>query len=417
MKVSVKIVEIAEFYSERGGGVRTYTHQQLAASARHGHETIIVAPGPEDREQVLSGGKIVWVKAPRLIVDPRYHIFMSSAAVERVIAREMPDILVGASPWKGGWIAGQWQDPHHRISPVKILFMHADPMAVYAYTLLGGVMSRPGIDKMFSWFWRYLGSLSEGYDATLVGGSWLARRFTSFGLQRVIAVPFGAELSTFSPSFRNADLRAAMLRACGLPDTATLVITVGRHHPEKRLDTVIAAIEKAQQKKPIGLYMVGDGLMRRWVERHASRVPNICLAGQINDRQRLASCMASADVLLHGSGSETYGLVLAEALASGLPIVVPDQGGAADFADPAFAEIYVTGDAVSAANALLRLVGRNRESGSLAAEIAARTKIGSDSDHFARLHAFYAELLARRQVRSNANELPSPLNASLAPRI
>ncbi len=400
----VKIVEISEFYSESGGGVRTYTHQKLEASARLGHETVIVAPGAENREQSLPGGKIVWVKSPRLIVDPRYHIFVSSSAVDSLIAREAPDILVGASPWKGGWIAGQWRDPDQRLNPVKVLFMHADPMAVYGYTLLGRFISQPAIDKMLSWFWRYLARLSACYDSTLVGGSRLARRFTNFGLVRVSAIPFGADLSTFSPKLRSENFRRSMLDACRLPETATLVLTVGRHHPEKRLDTVIAAIKTAQRTRPFGLYVVGDGLMRRRVERLAVRVPNVYVAGQINDRQRLASCMASADILLHGSGAETYGIVIAEALASGLPIVVPDQGGAADFAEQEYAEVYVTGDHAAAAHALLKIMGRNRGAAASAAENAARTRIGSDSNHFDQLHTFYAELLARRHRSDHANE-------------
>ena len=70
----MKVADIAEFYSEHGGGVRSYVHQKLAASARLGHETVVIAPGPADREDRVSGGKIVWVKAPRLALDPRYHI-------------------------------------------------------------------------------------------------------------------------------------------------------------------------------------------------------------------------------------------------------------------------------------------------------------------------------------------------------
>ena len=41
----MKVADVSEFYSEQGGGVRTYVLQKLAASARLGHETVIIAPG------------------------------------------------------------------------------------------------------------------------------------------------------------------------------------------------------------------------------------------------------------------------------------------------------------------------------------------------------------------------------------
>ncbi|MEQ9448311.1 MAG: glycosyltransferase, partial [Rhodospirillaceae bacterium] len=100
----MKVVEIDEFYSERGGGVRMYTNQKLAACAELGHNTVIIAPGAEDREDVVPGGKIVWVKAPRIPLDPRYHMFVGRRAIDAIIEQESPDVLVGASPWRGGWI-------------------------------------------------------------------------------------------------------------------------------------------------------------------------------------------------------------------------------------------------------------------------------------------------------------------------
>ena len=101
----MKIADISEFYSERGGGVRTYVQQKLAASARLGHETLIIAPGPETREDKVVGGRIIWVKAPVLAVDPRYHIFVGLEGVRAVLEREKPDIVEGSSPWRGGWAA------------------------------------------------------------------------------------------------------------------------------------------------------------------------------------------------------------------------------------------------------------------------------------------------------------------------
>jgi len=407
----MKIADISEFYSAHGGGVRTYVRQKLAASARLGLETIIIAPGPEDREELASGGKIVWVKAPVLPLDPRYHIFTSGAGVRAVLDRERPDVVEGSSPWRGGWIAATWTG-----DAVKALFMHADPVAVYPQTLLGGTLGRARVDRMFGWFWAYLRRLNGQFDATIVAGDWLAQRFRNFGMTDLHAVPMGVDRDVFFPARRANGARTEMLHACGLPEDAQILISVGRHHPEKRLDTVMDAVAIANATTPVGLFLVGDGITRRAVERKAARSPHIHVAGQIHDRARLATLMASADALIHGSASETYGIAVAEALCCGTPIIVPDAGGAADFADDACGESYAAGDAQAGAAAILRLLARNNAGLRQAAEIKAATKIGPADAHFDHLFAFYEKLVREKSSAGGAPVAPKGHSNSLRQR-
>lgn len=388
----MKIADITEFYSEHGGGVRTYVTQKLEASARMGHETIIVAPGAADREERLPGGKIVWVKAPVLPVDRRYHIFTRARGVWDVLDREQPDIVEGSSPWRGGWIASGWQG-----QATKVLVMHADPVAVYPHTLLGRVMNGPRIDRLFGWFWSYLRNLNQGFSATVVAGEWLARRFETFGLRNLAVVPFGVERTIFTPQARDAAVHARMLAACGLKHGAVL-LAVGRHHPEKRLGVLIDAAAQANKTLPTGLFIIGDGPTRALVERHAARHAHIHIAGQIADRRQVASYMASADALLHGSASETFGLAVAEALCCGTPIIVPSAGGAADFADQTCSESYTAGDAKAAAHAIVRLLTRDRDALHRAALALAAQKIGPAETHFERLFGLYEELHRKAKV-------------------
>lgn len=395
----MKIADISEFYSTHGGGVKTYVHEKLAASARLGLQTIIIAPGPADREDILPGGKIVWVKAPVLPVDPRYHIFTRRAGVFAVLDREQPDVVEGSSPWRGGWIAAHWQSAKGKRA-VKSLFMHADPVAVYPQTFLGGALGRVRVDALFGWFWSYLRRLNSHFDTTLVAGEWLAGRFESFGLTNLHAVPMGVDRQTFHAARRDAAARRVMATACGVTEDAALLISVGRHHPEKRLATVMEAVARANTTRPVGLYLVGDGLARKAVERTAARLnargAHIHVAGQIRDRDRLAALMASADALIHGSASETYGIAVAEALCSGTPIIVPDAGGAADFSDAALGEIYPAGDSVAAGDAILRLLARDNAALRHAAAAKAAAKIGPAGDHFDKLFALYEKMAAEK---------------------
>jgi len=389
----MKIIDIAEFYSPQGGGVRTYIHHKLEASARLGHQTVIIAPGPHDREEVRRGGKIIWVKAPRLPLDRRYHLFRNMAGAHHILDREAPDVVEGSSPWMGGWIAACWPGP-----AVKSFFFHQDPVASYPQTFLGPLFGARGVDRLFSWFWAYLRKLTARFDTSIVSGEWLASRMENFGLRRPQAIPLGIDRKNFSPILRNRAERRRMLAACGLDcEDAALFVTVSRHHPEKHLGTLIDAFEKASRRQPMGFFLIGDGPSRRWVERRAARTPGVYVAGAVTDRQVLARYLASADAMLHGCASETFGIVIAEALCSGLPLVVPNVGGAAELAAADYAETYPAGNADACAEAIARLLAQTRAPLGAAAVKAAQSRVHSPEDHFRALFAHYERLIEQQR--------------------
>ncbi len=141
------------------------------------------------------------------------------------------------------------------------------------------------------------------------------------------------------------------------------------------------------------LVVFGDGPLRSWVERSARGVSRVHIAGFVADRRFIAGALASADGLIHGSAAETYGFVVAEALSSGTPVIVPDRGGAFDFATPACSEVYRPGDARDCANAIARLLRRDTTALRQASLAQARAHVGSQEDHFEQLFALYARLL------------------------
>lgn len=305
----MKIVDISEFYSPTGGGVRNYVDHKFRAAARLGHFLTVIAPGTENRVEPREGGKIIWVETPQLPFDKNYRMFWGVKDVWRIVDAEAPDVLEGSSPWRGGWLAANWPG-----TAVKMLFMHADPVAVYPQTLLRGKLSPSTIDCLFGWYWWYLRRLNARYDGCVVAGSWLAERFADYGLQNLHVVPFGVETKWFRPGLRDEALRAEMLAKCGLGPDAALILNIGRHHPEKRVGTAIAAMAEAQTSKPMGLYVIGDGFIRNSIEAKAERANHIYMAGWVKERGLLASMIASADALLHGSSAETYGFVVGKSV-------------------------------------------------------------------------------------------------------
>ena len=110
--------------------------------------------------------------------------------------------------------------------------------------------------------------------------------------------------------------------------------------------------------------------------------------------------MASADALIHGSAAETFGLVLAEALCSGTPLIVPDAGATATFAGPGYAETYRAGDAVDGAGAILRLLAGDRAGAIAGAALAAaNAQVFTVEQHFEKLFEIYERIVAERSTR------------------
>ena len=389
----MKLVDISEFYAERGGGVRTYVNAKLSVGSAMGHEVVIVAPGDADREEPRLGGRIVWVRSPRLILDPRYRVLLRQRAVHDILARERADVIEGSSPWAGGLFVGRFNGPG-----LKSFVFHQDVVAVYPQTMFGRRFGEARVDRLCAGYFGYLRRLSSRYDLTVTGGAWLAERLARLGIPRTVAMPLGVEKGVFSPTLTDAKTRRDLLASCGLPETADLLVTVSRHHPEKRLFTLIDAVERLGRERPIGLAIFGDGPMRPLVARRAARSAHIYLAGRTKDRTALARSLASADALIHGSSAETFGLSVAEALCSGLPVVVPDRGGAAELAGPAYAERYPAGDAGACSDAIRRLLLRDRARLRAAAALAGVEIVLSTHEHFERLFALYEERIRTRST-------------------
>jgi len=378
----MKIVDVCGFYSETGGGVRSYVHHKFDAARAAGHELTVIAPGAESCVEETRGGKIAWVKSPLMPFDGNYRRFVGHREVFGILDAERPDMVEGSSPWHSGWLAANWPG-----KAARALIFHQDFVAGYPYTALSGVMPLARIDGLFAPYWSHVRRLAARYDVTVTGGEWLARRLEGFGVANAVAVPFGIERGQFSPGRRDEVLRRELLALTGTSPDGKLIIAVGRFHPEKRQPMLIEAFAKARETRPdMGLVLIGDGLTRKTVERAARKGGRVHLLGAVTDRDRLATLYASADLLIHGSGAETYGLVVAEAIASGLPVAVPDVGGAADLATGGRGLTYPFGDEDACAAAILKTLDSKMARPS-------SKMLCSSEEHFSKLFALYADLI------------------------
>lgn len=322
----MRIVDVCAFYSPQGGGVKTYVERKLAAAHPGRQEVIILAPGPRDAiVHERPGGSIRTIKGPLFPLDRRYRYFQDEPALHAALDDLKPDIVEVSSPWGSAGMVARWQG-----TAPRALIMHADPLSAYAYRWFSGVASRETIDKGFDWFWRHLRKLDLSFEMVVSASPSLSARLVEGGMTGVHTIPMGVEKGLFDPALRDLDLRARLLERCNYGPDATLLVALGRHASEKRWPMVFDAVSAAGYQRPIGLVLFGDGRDRAKVVRAAALNPHIHLAAPVTDRQDLATIFASADALVHGCEAETFCMVAAEAKASGLPIIVPDEGGASD---------------------------------------------------------------------------------------
>lgn len=387
----LKIVDVSDSFSEKGGGVRSYVLHKLAAAAHAGHELVVVAPGERAATEHVAGGRVIWIPGPRSPVDRAYGFFADESALHRVLDRERPDVVEASSPWAGARFVSSWAG-----EAVRVLVFHTDPVAVWGHTLLSPRVPFDVVDRLCAPWWRRFARLSERFDATIASGPWLVDRLVRHGVQRAETVAFGIDKRRFVPAAVDRALRSSLLARCGAPDHAKLLVAVGRLDPEKRIGTVLDGFARAAQRQPLALVVCGRGALQRWWSRRIAGLRGACWLGRIDGATELPRVLASADAFVHGSAAETYGLAVGEALCAGLPVVVPDRGGAAALVRGGAGERYAAGDAVACATAIERVLERDREWSRAACRRAAST-IASLDDHFAALFERYRVLASARE--------------------
>lgn len=169
----------------------------------------------------------------------------------------------------------------------------------------------------------YLRTLHRRTRATMVPTAALAADLAGEGLSGVRVVGRGVDTALFDPARRSADLRAQW----GVDGDGPACLYVGRLAAEKNLALVEKTFAAIQVWHPRAkMVWVGDGPSARQL---AAEHPEHHFAG-LRLGEDLAAHYASADLFLFPSLTETYGNVVAEAMASGLPVVAYRSAAAAE---------------------------------------------------------------------------------------
>ncbi len=131
----------------------------------------------------------------------------------------------------------------------------------------------------------------------------------------------GVDRGQFNPERRSLEWR----RQKGIGDEELVVAFLGRLVLEKGLDVFADTIDAARAKGvELRVVAIGDGPARDYFEE---RLPNAVFTGQLTGAE-LAVALASCDVFLNPSITETFGNVTLEAMACGLPVIAAVASGA-----------------------------------------------------------------------------------------
>lgn len=141
--------------------------------------------------------------------------------------------------------------------------------------------------------------------------------------EKIKILPRGLDTKLFHPARRSEQF----WRARGLREGETGMLFVGRISKEKNLDTLVAATRRlAEWKTSVRPLFIGEGPYLAEMKR---LLPDAIFTGYLRGDE-LADAYASADFFVFPSTTDTFGNVVLEAQACGLPVIVSDVGGPRD---------------------------------------------------------------------------------------
>jgi len=366
----VKLLDVTEFYSPQGGGVRTYLAEKTRWLApRHDVQHVIVVPSNRTAVAQWERSRAYLVRGPAVPASPGYHFLVAARSLAEIVRREQPDVSEVGSPYFAPWLARRAaRSRRARL----VAFVHENPR-LYAGRAAGLVA-------------RYLRSAHSGFDLAVAAG---ADNLVGLGVPRTAVVPLGVDTALFHPARRDPAWKQEIGAAAEQP----VALYVGRLSAEKGLNLVLEALPALHAVTRVRLVLIGEGHLRRRLERAARRRPEMLTVLRFEpDRALLARAYASADLCVAPCPYETFGLAALEAMASGLPVVGVGAAGIGRLLEHAdWGRTYRVGDAGDCARALRELLTLDLPAAGRRARAVAVERYGWDRT-FAELLALYEGL-------------------------
>lgn len=314
--------------SERGGVVRVFTvddptHLETGASS----------------EQTTASMLYRYPSVPFWAYDQLRLAWPSRRQVRRDVAAFAPTLVHAATEFGVGLVGRQLA----REFGVPFVSSYHTSFAAYAQYYRLGALKKPG--------WSFLRWFHNGGLRTYCPTQSIVDEVKAAGFVNTKVWSRGVDTMRFSPRYRSPSLREQI----GATDDTLVVAYVGRLAAEKGLMLGIDAVNRAGAARPgrIKFVAVGDGPLSDDV--HKCAPAGSWLPGRL-DGESLSTAYASADVFLFPSITDTFGNVLLEAMASGLPVLAANAGPTREQVWPNRGWLVDTEDSIAMAEALIEIV-------------------------------------------------------------
>ncbi|MBN1201076.1 MAG: glycosyltransferase family 1 protein [Anaerolineae bacterium] len=310
----MRVALFTETFLPKVDGIVTVLVLLMDHLIKRGVEFVVVAPKLHSDMDRYRGQKVIRVPGVRLPLYPELTIGPPTLSTYREVKNFQPDIahfihpaLVGT----GGLMMAK------RLKVPTLASFHLD---------LANMTRYYGVGFLEPVVWWYTKTNFNAADYALAPSRLMQREMIEHGVKEVGLWRRGVDADLFHPRFASHAMRCRL--SDGHPDD-TIMLYVGRLSNEKQIHTIRTALERAPGTR---LAVVGDGPARQDLNEHFAGTPTKFM-GYLRGEE-LSSAFASADVFVFPSAMETFGLVLIEAMASGLPVVTSRVGGVEDMVTP-----------------------------------------------------------------------------------
>jgi alpha-1,6-mannosyltransferase len=348
--MSLKTLHITNAYHPTSGGIRTFYDALLRAADDCQRHVRLIVPGPRDAvEQIGRFARIYSVAARHApVFDRRYRLLLPAAylvprrsRLARILEDERADLVEicdkYALPYLAAMLRKRWLPRVPRPTLVGLSCERMDDnIAAYCHA---GSTAR----AFTRWYMRNI--YRPPFDFHIANSEYTAGELRNHLDDRpadfINVLPMGVDARHFSPTHRDPLLRHYLLARAGGTADSTLLFYAGRLSPEKNVGLLIDALERlvthaaaAGSKRDYRLVLAGSGPAADAVATAAeARVPGRVLLLGTLEAGALVPHYASADVFVHPNPREPFGIAPLEAMASGVPVVLPAAGGVLTYAN------------------------------------------------------------------------------------
>lgn len=330
----MKIVVASDSFAPKIDGVADTAGVIARTLTARGHRVRVLAPGPGPEQ--IDRYPVIRLASVPFPCYTELRVAWPVPPVRRLLRAEPPDAAVVLTLGPVGLATALALPAHTRLIHIYTTDM---PRYLRAYRLTGLLRPLEALAR------RVCARAAITLCPTAVVRDELATR----GYPRLRVWGRGVDTEIFRPERRSAWMR---LRLTGGEPERPLVLYVGRLAREKRL---LDLYEAARRLSGVRFALVGDGPERELLERRFASVPAV-FTGYLRG-ETLAAAFAAADIFAFPSDTDTFGQVVLQALASGVPAIVPTGTAPAELVPHGIAGLHVPPrDPNALADAIDRLV-------------------------------------------------------------